>query len=78
MVKSRHRRNEQVIVLLAKNLRKFRKAKDMTIAELAFLIEADYSQVSRMERGKVNFTVSVLVDIAKALEIRPAQFFEEN
>lgn len=78
MVKSRHRRNEQGIILLAKNLRKFRKAKEMSIAELAFLIGADYSQVSRMERGKVNFTVSVLVDIAEALEIRPAQFFEEN
>jgi transcriptional regulator with XRE-family HTH domain len=48
----------------------------LTIQELAFRLDADYSQVGRMERGKVNFSVSLIFDLADALGIQPAQLFE--
>ena len=76
MEKPKHRRNEIAIALLAKNIRELRKNKNLTIEQLAFKMEADYSQLSRMERGKVNFTISILFDVAIALQVRPAQLLE--
>jgi DNA-binding XRE family transcriptional regulator len=76
MSKAKHRRNEAAITLLAHNIRKYRQLKKLTIQELAFRLDADYSQVGRMERGKVNFSVSLIFDLADALGIQPAQLFE--
>jgi transcriptional regulator with XRE-family HTH domain len=73
MDKAIRRRNETAIALLAQNIRKYRKAKNLTVAGLAFLLDTDYSQISRMERGKINFSVSLIFDLAKALEILPEQ-----
>lgn len=40
--------------------------------ELAFKCkDKDYSQINRVELGKVNFSVSYLSLIAKALEVKP-------
>lgn len=41
----------------------------MSIYDLAFECEVDYSQIGRMELGKVNFTVSSLSRIAKGLKV---------
>jgi hypothetical protein len=70
--------NEMAISLPAQNTSKLLKAKYIAIMELAFRIEADYSQISRMERGKINFKISVLFDIAEALEIEPARLFDKE
>ncbi|NCI48091.1 helix-turn-helix transcriptional regulator [Sediminibacterium sp. WSJ-3] len=46
--------------------------KGLTQMELAFKCnDKDYSQINRVELGKVNFSVSYLSLIADALEIAP-------
>jgi len=78
MVKSRkNRRNETAIATLALNIRKYRLAKALTIEELANLMEVDYSQISRIERGTINPSISVIFDIAAALEIEPSLLLEK-
>lgn len=72
----KHRRNEKAILTLAANIRKYRTEKNMTIMELANLVEVDYSQIGRMERGVVNPNVSIIFEIAKALGIEPARLLE--
>ena len=71
-----HRRNEQAIVTLARNIKKYRKAKHITIQELANIIDVDYSQIGRMERGVVNANISIVFDIAEALGIEASKFLE--
>jgi transcriptional regulator with XRE-family HTH domain len=78
MSEFQRRRNEYAIALIAANIRRHRQKKKLTIQQLAFLVDIDYSQVSRMERGKVNFSVSLIFDIAKALEIPPSWLMEEE
>jgi predicted transcriptional regulator len=46
-----HRRNEKAISTLAANIKKYRLEKNLTIQELANLLDVDYSQIGRMERG---------------------------
>ena len=63
-------RNDAELKLIGENIRKYRRAKGYTQSELAFECgEKDWSQISRMERGLVNFSISYLLLVAKILEI---------
>ncbi|WP_051666746.1 helix-turn-helix domain-containing protein [Pedobacter sp. R20-19] len=76
-MKGKHKRNERGISILAKNIRRYRKLKSLTIEELSNLIDVDYSQISRMERGLVNPNISIIFDIADALNVSPGLLLEE-
>lgn len=73
----KHRRNEEGIRILAKNIRKYRKKKSMTIQQLANELDVDYSQIARMERSVVNSNISIVFDIAEVLKIKAHQLLEE-
>jgi len=66
-------RDPIAIKVLAENVRRFRNERSMSQEALANLIEIEYSQVSRIERGVINTSVSVIFALAKALEIKPSQ-----
>jgi transcriptional regulator with XRE-family HTH domain len=72
----KQRRNEKAILTVASNIRKYRAERNLTIAELANLVDVDYSQIGRMERGVVNPNVSIVFDIAAALGVEPARLLE--
>ena len=73
----KHRRNDKAILTLARNIRRYRKVKKMTMTELANSLDVDYSQIGRIERGTINTSVSIIFDIAEVLGVRPAQLLEE-
>ncbi|MES2425916.1 MAG: helix-turn-helix transcriptional regulator [Bacteroidota bacterium] len=73
-----HRRNEKAIATLAINIKKYRLQQNITIQQLANIIDVDYSQIGRMERGVVNPNISIVFDIAKALNIDPRQLLEQS
>ena len=73
----KHRRNEEAIRILAKNIRKYRLERNMTIQQLANELDVDYSQISRMERSVVNPNISIVFDIAEVLKIKALQLLEE-
>jgi predicted transcriptional regulator len=66
-------RNEKMLIKIGKNLRKSRVAIGISQKMLANEIGSDCSQVNRMELGKVNFRISYLFRMAKALEIDPGK-----
>jgi len=68
----KQRRNAKAIATVAGNIRKYRLERNLTIEELANIVGVDYSQIGRMERGIVNPTISIIFDIAEALQIPPA------
>ena len=79
MIKSsKSRRNEAAILILAQNVRKYRKIAGLTIMGLAGKINTDYSQIGRIERGLLNPSVSMIFDIASALDVKPAQLLEND
>jgi len=70
-------RDAEFLKKIGENVRAFRLKKGMSQTELAFECkEVDYSQIARMERGEVNFTVSYLSLIAKVLEIAPQDLLD--
>lgn len=54
-------------------IREIRLSKRVTIEEFANECGVDTSQIGRMELGKVNFSISYLYRIAKAMEIHPKE-----
>ena len=70
-------RDKIAIEILANNVRKYRTQQGMTMENLANLAGIEYSQVSRIERGVINTSVSVIFAIAKALDVEPSKFLEK-
>lgn len=70
--KIKHFRKDEQLKLIGQNIRKYRLAKKITQNDLAFMCgDKDWSQISRMERGLVNFSISYLLLVAEKLEISP-------
>jgi transcriptional regulator with XRE-family HTH domain len=71
-------RNDEQLKIIGERIRKHRRAKGYSQTELAFECgEKDWSQISRMERGLVNFTVSYLLLVAEVLEISPKELLPD-
>ena len=62
-------RNKELLEQLGNHVRKIRLEKGMTMEELAYASDMELSQVYRIEKGKVNATISSLYAIAKGFEI---------
>jgi len=74
----KHFRKDEQLKVIGENIRKFRRAKGFTQSELAFRCnDKDWSQISRMERGLVNFSISYLLLVAEVLEISPRDLLPE-
>jgi transcriptional regulator with XRE-family HTH domain len=68
--RKKYYRDEQFLKELGLRIRQLRLKKGMTQEELAFECDyADFSQINRIELGKVNFSISYLKLIAQKLQV---------
>ena len=63
---------------LGKKLRSIRSSKNISIEDLAIQSDMTYSQVSRIELGKINTTVYTLYKLSKSLMVHPKEILPEN
>jgi transcriptional regulator with XRE-family HTH domain len=66
-------KDEALLNQIGAKIREIRIKKNVSQEMLANDCEIDYSQVNRMELGKVNFSISYLYKIAAALEVNPKE-----
>ena len=66
-------KDEEALKQIGSRIREIRTSKEMSQETLANSCDIDYSQVNRMELGKVNFGISYLFRIAGALEVDPKE-----
>ena len=64
-------KDQNLLAKIGDRIREIRLSKNISQESLANEFEIDYSQVNRMELGKVNFGISYLYRIAKALDVDP-------
>ena len=69
-------RDDKYIKKFGKNLRNIRNQKNITQEKLAFSIGIEISQISRIERGVVNTSISTAKAISKALNIEMKELFD--
>ena len=70
-VKRKNYINKPLLKSIGKIIRSNRNLQQISIENLAKKCKVDYSQLSRMELGKVNFSISFLFKVAKTLKINP-------
>lgn len=70
-------RNEEILIKLGENLRRLRTGKNMSQEELALKAGLALSQISRIENGKLNSSISTIIVIAKTLNVHPGELFEK-
>lgn len=73
-------KEDDFLLEIGKRIRHFREEKKMSQTELALLCRynLDYSQISRMELGKVNFSISYLKVVADALRVTPQDLLPQR
>jgi transcriptional regulator with XRE-family HTH domain len=60
---------------LGRNLRRIRVEHDLTIEDLALESGLAYSQISRIELGRINTTAYTIYLLSHALKVDAAEFF---
>jgi len=72
--KKRYYRDDDFLAQIGQKIRDIRTSQGLTQTDLAFRCnDKDYSQINRVELGKVNFSVSYLSLIATALNVEPKE-----
>lgn len=66
---------KSILISFGGNLRQLRLAKGFTQEQLANELGIEISQISRIERGVINTSVTTLYAIAKTLKIDVSQLF---
>jgi len=64
-------RDEKTLIAFGKNLQTIRKAKKISLRKLEILSEVDYSEIHRVEKGKRNPSLTIILALAKGLQIDP-------
>lgn len=64
-------------VQFGKRLRKLREDRDLSQETLAYEAGLDRTYISSVERGKRNISIENIEKLAKALDIKIKDFFEE-
>ncbi len=62
-------RDQEVLIEFGNKLKDLRTSKGLTLQQLAFEAEMEISQVHRVEKGKINPTLTTLNALAKGLGI---------
>jgi transcriptional regulator with XRE-family HTH domain len=68
--------NEKFCKALGVQVRKVREKKGISMRQLALQADIEYSQLSKIERGVINTTVSTLQALAETLDIPVKEFFD--
>lgn len=71
-------RDDQFLIEIGQKVRSIRLKRGLTQTELAFKCnDVDYSQINRLELGKINFTISYLKLLAIALEVEVSELITD-
>jgi transcriptional regulator with XRE-family HTH domain len=67
---------EKLVIAVGKRIRQIRTDKGLSIEKLALLSGLSYSQIIRIENGKINTSIHQLHLIARTLKVYMMDFFE--
>ena len=68
--------NEKFCKAFGIKVREIRKDKKLSMRKFAVLADIEYSQLSRIELGQINTTISSAYNLAQALDVPVSTLFE--
>ena len=71
--------NDDEILLkkIGKKIQEIRFAKNLTQKDIAFTLDVEISQITRIERGKINTSILNILKIIDAIGISKEDFFKD-
>lgn len=69
-------KDETLMSAFGKRVRSLRKQRKLSMEKLAEMANIDYRQLSYVELGQVNTTISTIYSISKALDIPLKELFD--
>jgi transcriptional regulator with XRE-family HTH domain len=76
MGKINHYRDEDAITGFGKKVRTLRMERNMTIEEFANSVDLHVTQLSRIERGETNVTISYIFRLAEIFNVRASELLD--
>jgi transcriptional regulator with XRE-family HTH domain len=67
-----HPADKKVLKKFGENLRKLRKQKKLSLRQMSYACSIDNSKIAKIEKGKINITITTLLQLALALETHPS------
>jgi len=71
-----YKHNEEYCKAFGLHLRKLREKKGISMRKFALIADMEYSQLSKIERGVTNPTISTVLALSEALDIPHTELFE--
>lgn len=68
-------RHQEGITKFGLRIKELRKSKGLSQEQLAWKTGFEFSQINRIENGKINTSISSVFIIAEALELNPNELF---
>lgn len=72
-----YRADKELLAAIAKEIKRLRKAKKLTIEDLSEICGLHSKYLQTIERNYRNMSISVFVQLAKSLEISPPKLLEK-
>lgn len=69
---------QQFTEVFGNNVRKVRTQRRMTLEQLSLEAGLTYSQISRIELGKINTSAYTVYLLSKTLQVSPSELFSNN
>ena len=67
-----HPADKKALKKFGENLRKLRKQKKLSLRQMSYACSIDNSKIAKIEKGKINITITTLLQLALALETHPS------
>jgi transcriptional regulator with XRE-family HTH domain len=67
---------EEILTLVGNNLNKTRLKKGLSLRKLAAECNVDHSDIAKIEKGQINFTIATLTQLCNALGIEVLEVFK--
>jgi transcriptional regulator with XRE-family HTH domain len=71
-------RNTDILIKFGSRLNALRKSQNLTLEQLAFAAEVEISQIHRIEKGKINPSLTTLIAISKGLNIKLPELVDDE
>jgi transcriptional regulator with XRE-family HTH domain len=69
-------KNIEILIILGQNLKRIRESKHISQAELGLMIDSYQSTIIRIEKARMNSSISLLVSIAEALNVELSELLD--
>jgi transcriptional regulator with XRE-family HTH domain len=68
--------DKKALKRFGENLRKLREQRNLSLRQLSYACNIDYSKIGKIEKGQINITFTTFLELARGLEIKLSKLLD--